>query len=145
MPDGKEAFGRIDQQTWDDLVAAAREVYERAYVPYSNFPVGAALLTQAGEIIAGCNVENASIGATICAERTAMSRAVASGHQRFQALAVITGADYPAAPCGICRQFLAEFSDDLPILMVNLTGERQLTSLNELLPQRFSGSDFLPE
>lgn len=127
----------IDDATWDRLVEAARDVRRRAYVPYSEFAVGAAILTESGEIIAGCNVENASLGATICAERVAIGTAVSRGAGRPQAICVLTSLDEPAAPCGVCRQVLAEFADDLPILLASTSGARILTSLDELLPRRF--------
>jgi cytidine deaminase len=145
MSDDTDDFGGIDDATWERLAEAARAVRPRAYVPYSDFPVGAALLTPAGEIFAGCNVENATIGATSCAERTAIGCAIAAGHREFVALAVITAVDPPSAPCGICRQVLAEFCDDLPILLLNPAGGHRFTTLDELLPMRFSGRDFVDE
>ncbi|MBS0202600.1 MAG: cytidine deaminase [Planctomycetes bacterium] len=119
------------------LIAAALAVRHQAYAPYSNFRVGAALLAESGQIIAGCNVENASYGMTICAERTAAFAAVAQGHIRFQALALVT--DGGALPCGACRQVLAEFCDDLPIWVVDIQHPEQVAeyTLNVLLPGRF--------
>jgi cytidine deaminase len=131
------------EETWDALVRTAIEARKNAYAPYSNFTVGAALLTTSGEIFPGCNVEIASIGATTCAERNAVHGAVGAGHRTLAALCVLTDLDPPGAPCGICRQVLAEFSDELPILLVNPAGDRRHTSLDELLPLRFSGRDFL--
>ncbi|RAL22207.1 cytidine deaminase [Lujinxingia litoralis] len=144
MTQNDERFAEISDEDWARLERAALQVREHAHVPYSNFPVGAALLTEDGEVVVGCNVENATIGATVCAERNAIGTAVASGQQRFVALAVVTDVDEPSAPCGICRQVLAEFCDDLPILMLNTSGTRRFTTLDELLPMRFSGRDFLP-
>lgn len=119
------------------LIAAAVGAREQAYVPYSKFLVGAALLTEGGQIIRGCNVENASYGLTICAERNAVFAAVAQGHRRFQAIALATAGG--VTPCGACRQVLAEFCDDLPILIVDVEQPDRVTetSLAVLLPGRF--------
>lgn len=133
----------VDDATWLRLIEAAKTVQPRAHVPYSNFHVGAALLGESGEIYTGVNVEIASIGATVCAERSAISKAITAGEKRFVALCVITRMDPPSAPCGICRQCLAEFCEDLPVLMINPEGGRRMSSLDELLPLRFSGLDFL--
>ncbi|MBA2664870.1 MAG: cytidine deaminase [Bradymonadaceae bacterium] len=132
----------IDEQSWQALASAAITVRERAYAPYSAFAVGAAILTTDGRIFTGCNVENATYGATSCAERTAIGSAVAAGAREFSALCVITDVEHPSAPCGICRQVIAEFCDDLPIMMINPAGARAFTTLDELLPLRFSGRDF---
>lgn len=132
----------VDEDTWRRLIAAAQEASEFAHAPYSGFHVGAALLTPDDEIIIGCNVENATFGATVCAERNALANAVVQGQKEFVALAVITPADHPVAPCGICRQVLAEFCDDLPILMVTESGLRLHVTLEELLPHRFTSKDF---
>ena len=121
------------------LLRAALAASQRAYAPYSEFKVGAALLVQSGEVFSGCNVENASSGLTMCAERVAVCAAVAAGHQVFTAMAVASpGA---AAPCGACRQVLAEFAEFLPIVEVDsVTGEvAQIADLAELLPHRFRG------
>jgi cytidine deaminase len=123
----------------NDLIRLARDARSHAHAPYSRFPVGAALLTDGGDIITGCNVENASFGLTICAERVALSAAVAAGHRRFQALAIATPGGH--SPCGACRQFAAEFCDDLPILLIDSDHPERVveTRLNALLPARFSG------
>ena len=120
------------------LIAAACAVRERAYAKYSNFLVGAALLAESGEIVTGCNVENASYGLTICAERNAVFAAVAQGLTRFRALALATVGG--ATPCGACRQVLAEFCDDLPIWIVDVNQPDRVveSSLNQLLPDRFT-------
>ncbi len=131
----------MEREDWDELYKRAREVKERAWVPYSAFPVGAALLTDDGEIVVGCNVENASIGGTVCAERTAVGTAVSRGKTSFRALCIVSDADPPAAPCGICRQILVEFCEDLPILLANEHGEREETTLAELLPRAFRGGE----
>ena len=122
---------------WEPLIAAAREAAGRAYAPYSRFPVGAALLMEDGSIVAGCNVENRSYGLTVCAERTAIGTAVARGLLHPRALAVVTTAAPPAAPCGMCRETLREFASDLPVMLVNPDGRRVETSLAALLPFPF--------
>ena len=120
------------------LIAAAHRARERAYAPYSRFKVGAALRTSRGRVYTGCNVENASYGAAVCAERNAVARAVAAGERKFRALAVVTSSSPPAAPCGLCRQVLVEFCDDLSILLCNPEGEVVRTSLKKLQPLPFS-------
>ncbi len=135
----------IEAATWSQLADAALKVRQRAHVPYSEFPVGAAVLTDSHEIFTGCNVEVASIGATVCAERTAIGCAISEGHSKFLALSVVTGVEPPSAPCGICRQVLAEFCEDLPILLVHPAGTYRFTTLDALLPMRFSGLDFLDD
>jgi cytidine deaminase len=128
------------QSRWQRLAATAIAAGQGAYAPYSQFQVGAALLSTAGKIYTGCNVENASYGATICAERVAASTAIAAGHQHWQAIAVATQGG--AAPCGICRQFLFEFSPQLVVLMVDSsTGEFRETTLQNLLPEAFSAGN----
>lgn len=130
---------------WRPLIEAARKVREQSYAPYSRFRVGAALLADDGTIVTGANVENRSYGLAICAERSAIARAVARGHRRFQALVVVADLDPPAPPCGMCRETLAEFAannsaPDLPILLVNLEGKQRRTSLDALFPDRFAWS-----
>ena len=128
----------MDATLRDQLIAAACNVRERAYAKYSRFQVGAALLASTHQIVTGCNVENASYGLTICAERNAIFAGVAQGHHGFQAIAVATSGG--VTPCGACRQVLAEFCDDLLILLVDVDrpGQVDETSLNILLPNRFS-------
>lgn len=125
---------------WDALKAAALAAQGRAYVPYSEYAVGAALLTAGGEIVTGCNVENATYGATCCAERTAVFSAVAAGHRAFRAIAVATHGADAGTPCGICRQVLAEFSTDgaLEILCFTPEGAEARYTLAELLPHAFA-------
>lgn len=121
----------------DELVEAALAAREQAYAPYSHFRVGAAVESESGEIFHGCNVENASFGMTICAERVAICAAVAAGHRKFVACAVATAGG--ALPCGACRQFLAEFARDLPVLVVDADSRTVVaeTDLADLLPGRF--------
>ena len=123
----------------DRLVEAARAARARAHCPYSGFSVGAALLSAGGEVVTGANVENASFGLTICAERAALVRAVAEGSREFVAIAVATGAEAPVMPCGACRQVLAEFAPDLAVLAVGEGDQVAEASLAELLPGRFEG------
>ena len=120
----------------DALVKAARAAQARAYAPYSNFRVGAALESEGGEIYVGCNVENASYGLTICAERAAVCAAVAAGAQRFRRAVVVSDTDPPAAPCGACRQVLSEFGRDFRVDAVGPQGSASWT-MAELLPAAF--------
>ncbi|KRE85326.1 cytidine deaminase [Rhodanobacter sp. Soil772] len=125
---------------FDGLLALARNAREQAYAPYSNFLVGAALLTRDGRRFSGCNVENASYGLCNCAERTALFNAVAAGCRPgdFAALAVIADTDNPVSPCGACRQVMSELCDDaMPVLLANLRGDTQQTSVAALLPGSF--------
>jgi len=123
----------------EELVNAALAVRKHAFAPYSRFAVGAALLDSDGTIHTGCNVENISYGLTICAERGAVMTAVALGRRSFVALAIAAESDIPLSPCGACRQFLAEFAPDLPIVSANLAGARAHLSLTELLPRAKTG------
>ena len=117
------------------LVNAATKAREAAYVPYSHFAVGAALLASSGKIYTGCNVENASYGLTICAERNAVFHAVAQGERRFTAVAVVT--QNGVTPCGACRQVLAEFNAQLTVIVADIAGGRCVYSLAALLPDAF--------
>jgi cytidine deaminase len=127
----------LDEDVRQQLLDRARRAREHAYAPYSRFTVGAAVLTATGEIFSGCNIENASLGATICAELVAIFVAVAAGCRALTALAVIADTPEPVAPCGLCRQVLAEFNPDCPVLMANLAGRTRLANLKELLPLAF--------
>ena len=122
---------------WDALIAAATAARANAYAPYSRFPVGAALLMEDGSIWAGANIENCIPALSVCAERNAMTAAASAGLRKPRAVAVITDTSPPARPCGLCRQTLSEFAEDLPILLTNLQGEREETTLSRLLPDRF--------
>jgi cytidine deaminase len=130
---------------WDALAQAALVVRARAHAPYSRYAVGSALLVRSGRVFAGCNVENASYGLTVCAERTAVVQMVAAGERDPVALAVATRGPVAASPCGLCRQTLAEFAEDLPILLViapaagEVAPPPRFTSLRALLPDAFRG------
>ena len=119
-----------------ELILAAQLSRQNAYVPYSNFKVGAAVLTKNGTIYAGCNVENASYGLCNCAERTAIFKAVSEGARELVAIAIIADTKEPVAPCGACRQVMAEFSIN-KIIMCNLHDEQYIATLEELLPYSF--------
>jgi len=135
-PSGTVPSAAID---WAALEKAALEVQKRAHAPYSRYPVGAALLTASGKIYAGCNVENASYGLSVCAERSAAVQMVAAGDRDPIALVVVTPGPVMGTPCGSCRQTLAEFALDLPIKLMVTSGdaESKMTSLSALLPQAF--------
>ena len=123
--------------TQDELKAAAVAMLDRAYCPYSHFPVGAALECGDGTVFTGCNIENAAYGATICAERTAVAKAVSEGHRDFVRI-VIAGrsADF-CVPCGTCRQVLREFAPHIEVICLNGAGEERTFTLEELLPYSF--------
>ncbi len=120
-----------------ELINAAIEASKKAYAPYSNFHVGAALLTKSGKIFQGCNVENASFGATNCAERTAIFSAVVNGETKFEKLVIYVDRKEFTPPCGMCRQVISEFSHDIEILLANNCGEVKRTNIRELLPLSF--------
>jgi cytidine deaminase len=121
------------------LVAAARAARERAHAPYSKFKVGAALETTTGEIITGCNIENATYGLTLCAERVAVFKAVSEGHREFRRVAVVADTVEPTPPCGPCRQILWEFGGDLEVVLANLEDITARHRLSDLLPHPFDG------
>ncbi|MDG4658422.1 cytidine deaminase [Ectobacillus antri] len=124
------------------LIAKAIEARNHAYVPYSKFKVGAAVLTKNNTIFLGCNVENASYGLTNCAERTALFKAVSEGETEISAIAVVGDTEGPISPCGACRQVIAEFGEDhTPVILANLKGDYKVTSVQELLPGGFSSKD----
>jgi cytidine deaminase len=129
----------MDESQQDELIRAALDAQMRAYCPFSNFPVGAALRTAGGRIFQGVNVENVSFGLTNCAERVAVGAAVAAGEREFTAIAVVSRGG--VSPCGACRQVLAEFNPSLPIVMVDSLkpGEVRRATLDQLLPGRFEG------
>jgi cytidine deaminase len=122
----------------ETLIEAATEARLRAYAPYSEFYVGAAVLTSSGAIFQGCNIENSSYGATVCAERVALFQAYAHGERTIDAIAIVTDTSPPSPPCGICRQVILELAGDIDVILANLTGERREFTLSELLPEAFS-------
>jgi coenzyme F420-0:L-glutamate ligase/homotetrameric cytidine deaminase len=124
---------------YDDLIKEATRAAQNAYAPYSNFRVGAALLGKNGRIYSAGNVENASSGADVCAERAAISKALASGERQFEAMAVVADTIAPTAPCGICRQNLIEFGEEIIVIMANLKGDAAMATVSELLPNAFTG------
>lgn len=125
---------------YDSLIEQAAAALPNAYAPYSGFRVGAALLCKSGKTYAASNIENASSGADICAERAAVAKAIASGERDFEAIAVVGDTPEPIAPCGICRQSLMEFGGDILVIMANLKGDALTASVGELLPKAFTGS-----
>lgn len=124
--------------TDSQLVQEAMKAKEYAYVPYSHFPVGAALLTRSGRVFTGCNVENASYRLTICAEQTAVSKAVSAGEREFAAIAVVCDTDDYCSPCGACRQLIAEFGLNTRVIMANKAGDYRVRTIRELLPGSFT-------
>ena len=128
--------------TREELKAAAVAMLDRDYVPYSHFPVGAALECADGTVFTGCNIENAAYSPTICAERTAVSKAVSEGHRDFVRIVIAGRSEAFCVPCGVCRQVLREFAPDLEIICLNGAGEERVFTLPELLPHSF-GPEYL--
>ena len=126
-----------DHEQCQQLLAAARQARQRAHAPYSKFLVGAALLTSAGQVITGVNIENASYGLTICAERVAAFKAISEGHRTFSLLAVVVDTETLTPPCGACRQVLWELAGDVPVVLGNLSSATASFRLKELLPFPF--------
>ncbi|CAM2830874.1 cytidine deaminase [Paenibacillus sediminis] len=130
--------------SYHSLLDEAKKARSKAYIPYSHFGVGAALLDADGQIHHGCNIENAAFGPTNCAERTAIFRAIADGHQpgSFKAIAVIGDTDHPISPCGVCRQVMIELcGPDMPVILGNMKGDVLETTVRDLLPGAFGPSD----
>ena len=123
------------------LMAMAMEARERAVAPFSNFTVGAALEATDGRVFTGCNIENASYGLTMCAERLAMFKAISEGAREFLAIAVATGAEKLTPPCGACRQILWEFGGDLLVELGNVAGKFEVVRMGELLPRAFDAGN----
>lgn len=140
----KEIKIELLDEVLDKVIAAAKEAYHLAYAPYSNFHVGAAALTSNGNIVKGCNVENASYGLTVCAERNCISNSVINGEQEFEVIVVYTEQDKLTPPCGACRQVIAEFFEQsAPVLSVNHKNERKVWTVEQLLPNAFTPKDLL--
>ena len=127
----------------DELVDCAQAARLRAYAPYSGYLVGAAVLAADGTVVTGCNVENASYGATICAERVALTAAVAQGLRDFTAIAVVT--QNGGAPCGMCRQVMAELGPEMAVYIADVQGRYRVTTVRELLPAMFTGASLTAE
>ena len=126
------------------LVEIATEAREKAFAPFSNFKVGAALLAQSGAVFSGCNIENASYGLTMCAERVAIFKAISEGEKNFKHLAIVADTDNLTPPCGACRQIIWEFCGDVEIVLANLQDETESFQMSELLPRAFD-VNFLKE
>ncbi len=124
------------------LVKAATAVRERAFAPYSNFKVGAAVETENGDIYTGCNVESASYGLTVCAERVAIWKGISRGVTKFGRIAVVVDTEELTPPCGVCRQIIWEFCGDVPVILANLNGKTETVQMADLLPRAFD-SKFL--
>ncbi|MGZ0086428.1 cytidine deaminase [Geobacillus sp. YF-1] len=126
----------------ESLIAEAKQARELAYVPYSKFKVGAALLTKSGAVYRGCNIENAAYSLCNCAERTALFKAYSEGEREFVALAVIADAPRPVPPCGACRQVIAELCPSgMNVILANLKGDVKIVTVSELLPEAFAAED----
>ncbi len=123
------------------LIKAATQARENAHARFSNFKVGAALRTAEGNIYGGCNVENATYGLTVCAERVAIFKAISEGERQFDAIAVVTDTDTLTPPCGACRQLIWEFCGDVPVVMANLKGESEILKMGELFPKPFDATN----
>ena len=126
---------------YSELIKKALEAKEKAYVPYSHFKVGAALLTKSGEIFTGCNIENSYFGATNCAERTAIFKAISEGENEFRAIAVMSSSGDFTYPCGICRQVISEFTRDIKIVLGNNKGDIKIFTIKDFLPYAFTKND----
>jgi cytidine deaminase len=121
----------------NELIRLAAEARRRAFAPFSNFKVGAALLTEDGEIFTGCNIENASYGLTMCAERVAIFKAVSEGARAFQKICVVADTESLTPPCGACRQIIWEFCGNIEIVLSNLEGKIETFQMSELFPRAF--------
>jgi cytidine deaminase len=126
---------------FDVLIATAKRARENAHAAYSNFRVGAALRATSGRIFGGCNVENATYGLTMCAERVAIFKAISEGERGFDAIAVVTDTDSLTPPCGACRQLIWEFCGDIPVILSNLKGKSETLRMRELFPKPFDASN----
>ena len=127
----------MSEENLKNLIEAAKDVREKAFAPYSNFKVGAAVQIKNGKIYTGCNIENASYGLTICAERVAIFKAISEGEKEFTELAVVADSENFTPPCGACRQIIWEFCGDVPVTLSNLEGETETLQMSELLPRAF--------
>jgi cytidine deaminase len=126
---------------YDQLIAAATKARENAHAPFSSFRVGAAVRAKSGRVFGGCNVENATYGLTVCAERIAIFKAISEGERGFDAIAVVTDTDALTPPCGACRQLIWEFCADVPVILSNLRGKTDIIPMRELFPKPFDSSN----
>lgn len=131
------------KKEYEKLIREAEKARKKAYTPYSKFKVGAAVLCDDGKIFSGCNIENASFGLSICAERVAFFKAISEGSTKIIAIAVIGNTNKPCSPCGACRQVISEFGEDIPLIMTNLKGDVRIKKIKELLPEAFGKNDLL--
>lgn len=127
----------MNEQQRDELIKAALRARELSIAPFSNFHVGAAVETEDGKIYIGCNIESASYGLTVCAERVAIWKALSEGERRFKQLAIVADTEDLTPPCGTCRQIIWEFCRDAPIILANLRGEQEVIMMRDLLPRAF--------
>jgi cytidine deaminase len=125
---------------YEPLITAAKRAREHAHARFSNFKVGAGLRASSGKIYGGCNVENATYGLTVCAERVAIFKAISEGERKFDAIAVATDTDTLTPPCGACRQLIWEFCGDVPVILSNLKGQVEVIRMRELFPKPFDAS-----
>jgi len=126
---------------YDRLIAVAKSARENAHAKFSNFKVGAGLRASSGKIYGGCNVENATYGLTVCAERVAIFKAISEGERKFDAIAVVTDTDKLTPPCGACRQLIWEFCGDVPVILSNLQGATETIAMRHLFPKPFDASN----
>jgi cytidine deaminase len=132
----------LNTETFEKLIAQARQAREKAHAPFSNFKVGATLLAQNGESFTGCNIENASYGLTLCAERVAIFKALSEGERDFTQLAIVADTKELTPPCGACRQIIWEFCGDIPLILANLEGKIEIIQMKEIFPRAFD-AEFL--
>ena len=132
-----EIAKEVMQHPGNELIEAATAVRENAYAPFSDFRVGAALETEDGEVITGCNVESASYGLTVCAERVAIWKAISQGKRKIKHIAVVADTEDLTPPCGVCRQIIWEFGGDIPVILANLKGKSEVIQMRDLLPRAF--------
>jgi len=126
---------------FDSLISAAKAARGNAHARFSNFKVGAALRTTSGKVFGGCNVENATYGLTVCAERVAIFKAISEGERKFNGIAVVTDTETLTPPCGACRQLIWEFCGDVPVVMANLQGKIEVLRMSQLFPKPFDSSN----
>ena len=126
---------------YDPLIAIAKQTRENAHAAYSNFRVGAAVRATSGRIFGGCNVENATYGFSLCAERVAIFKAISEGERGFDSIAVVTDTDVLTPPCGACRQIIWEFCGDVPVVLTNLAGKIEVLPMSSLFPKPFDSSN----